>query len=241
MSRRVGLPVSYQDEREPRVTPDGMTWIDQDGNPPELDKEGRLRAPFTTVDRFRTERWGAGTRLPLTPVANAAIVAAAAALAASKRPTGSDNGAHPGNSPKEDDMSAAGTKAATKSFTKPAPKPSAKKKGVTTKAVKQAVVGADVKVVKKGKRVAGAHPHSAGGALEDLKGASPSVKQEHPLTDHLDKAKREGVRVASASRGGFHVIVFGTLNRAIKGVFPEAAQAQAAAVAAGLDVKGMPR
>lgn len=235
MSRRTGIPVSYLDEREPRVTPDGMTWIDQDGNPPDVDKEGRLRAPFTTVDRFRTERWGAGTLLPLTPAANAALAAAAAVrLAATSKGaaqlrgimldaaadlTGSDTRALPGNSPKEDDMSAAGTKAATKSHTRAVPKPSAKKgrasKGVVTKAVKQAVVGPEVKVV--------------------------SGNGEHPTTDHLDKAKREGVRVASASRGGFHVIVFGTLNRALKGVFEKAEQAKAAAVAAGLDVKGMPK
>lgn len=64
---------------------------------------------------------------------------------------------------------------------------------------------------------------------------------EHPATDQFAAGKEKGVRVAGASRGGFHVIVVGTLNRALKGVFPEAEQAKGAAEAAGLDVKAMPR
>lgn len=63
----------------------------------------------------------------------------------------------------------------------------------------------------------------------------------HPATEQFAAGKEKGVRVASASRGGFHVIVVGTLNRALKGVFPEAVQAKDAAEAAGLEVKAMPR
>ncbi len=63
---------------------------------------------------------------------------------------------------------------------------------------------------------------------------------EHPRTDHYAEGKKEGVKVATASRGGFHVIVMGKLNRVLKGVFETAAQAERAAKAEGLTVKATP-
>ncbi len=51
-------------ERPANTTPDGLTWLDPSGNPPELDGAGRLLADFTLVrDDGTRERWVAGQRL----------------------------------------------------------------------------------------------------------------------------------------------------------------------------------
>lgn len=63
----------------PNVTPDGMTFLDPNGNEPQVDASGRLVAPF--VLQFvpgRRENWAAKTILPLTPMAYAKWAAAIA-------------------------------------------------------------------------------------------------------------------------------------------------------------------
>lgn len=55
----------------PRTTTDGMTWLDPKGNAPKLDDKGRLQEEFVlTTDLGQKERWGVGTKLPLTPAVN---------------------------------------------------------------------------------------------------------------------------------------------------------------------------
>ena len=61
-----------------RVSEDGLTWLDRDGNPPKLDAKGRLTEPFVFIPNAAHncyERWGAGLTLPMTPVALRAFYA----------------------------------------------------------------------------------------------------------------------------------------------------------------------
>ena len=52
----------------PHVTEDGMTWLDPDGNPPKVDKDGKLVEPFVLELKYGArERWGVGLKLPDTP------------------------------------------------------------------------------------------------------------------------------------------------------------------------------
>ena len=54
----------------PHVTEDGMSWLDPNGNPPKLDKDGKLAEPFTLELAFGAlERWSVGLKLPDTPEA----------------------------------------------------------------------------------------------------------------------------------------------------------------------------
>ena len=54
----------------PHVTEDGMTWLDPDGNPPKVDKDGKLAESFVLELRYGArERWGVGLKLPDTPEA----------------------------------------------------------------------------------------------------------------------------------------------------------------------------
>lgn len=112
------------------VTPDGLQWLDPDGNQPHIDKEGRLIDPFILatyapdgITTRRKERFMPPARLPLTP----------AAYKSQTRPTGSDIRAESGNS--EGDEVAI---AEPKSLTQPAPKPSAKKASTRDKAIAKA-------------------------------------------------------------------------------------------------------
>lgn len=60
---RQGLPVRDY----PNTTPDGLTWLDPEGNPPQY-AEGRLVADFVLTDDMGYRmRWTAGTRGPLPP------------------------------------------------------------------------------------------------------------------------------------------------------------------------------
>lgn len=102
------------------VTPDGMQWLDAEGNQPDVDGNGHLRAPFILatyeadgVTVHRKERWIPPAILPLTP----------AALRASARPTASDRGADAGNI---QGGQMAVDQAETRSVTRPVPKPGKK-------------------------------------------------------------------------------------------------------------------
>lgn len=204
------------------VTPDGLQWMDAEGNQPSIDLRGCLREPFmlTTfevdgVTPHRKERWLPPARLPLTP----------AALRASVRPGVSDTGAGTGNS--EGGSVAIEAPAATRSVTRAVPKPTGKK-------------------VAKGRGAAGPRPNSAAGQKRAAESKAPKAKAS---SDGQASKPTNGIvylRHMRSPRDAFVLIknqsVFGTeSNWALKEEFKSAQAAIDAAGKNGLKVINPPK
>jgi hypothetical protein len=76
-------PRGFPTRDYPNTTPDGLTWLDPEGNPPRYDATGHLSADFVLTDEYgyRT-RYATGVKGPMLPTGKAWRIFKAACLAA---------------------------------------------------------------------------------------------------------------------------------------------------------------